>query len=428
MSTNHASREGPRAFPTRTSPQHDQDSEKGEQQPRRRIGLAVNSTNILAPTTTIEFPYSMSAAMSRSDNGVGLSYTGGYGSMQPPGILPFSSSSHRNGSMNGHQYPSMASRHSHPSIGNGYSYGSVNDDDFGQYSQTPQYMLPAQDPQASLSPYNAHETSRGWTPMSNAKHTSSTLAFEHDPAFKYGPSHFSHMNSSAIASVGADDALFPPMNSMARHLPQHGSRILPSPRKTSLDPSSNSYQKAGESASYGLQPALSHRSSAAWSPQTLTAHGGSQGSVSSTSLSSQSGPMSSVSSSPPMDCNHTTTFGYQMSNSPIHPELSVSRASDLKPTVHGPEIRHSIGNNRYANGHTKLPIHASPKSYRHSVGYGTRSDATTDTGKLINGGLYQHIREKLVKYNPGDPLPTERPPPMIPTQKEATAATASRQG
>ncbi|KAL9592800.1 MAG: hypothetical protein Q9179_006356 [Wetmoreana sp. 5 TL-2023] len=237
----------------------------------------------------------MSAAMSRSDNGVGLSYTGGYGSMQPPGALPFSGSFHRNGSMHGHQYPSMASRHSHPSIGSGYSYGSVNDDDFGQYSQAPQYMLPGQDPQTSLSSYSAHETSRGWTPMSNGKPPPNILGLEHDPAFKYGPSHFSHMNSSTIAPVGTDDALFPPMNSMARHLPQHGSRILPSPRKTSLDPSSNSYQKA-------------------------------------------------------------------------------------------------------------------------------------DTGMLISGGPYQHIREKPVKYNPGDPLPTERPPPMIPTQKEATTATASRQG
>lgn len=39
----HASRDSPRAFPTRTSPQHDNDSEKGEQQPRRRIGLAVRA-------------------------------------------------------------------------------------------------------------------------------------------------------------------------------------------------------------------------------------------------------------------------------------------------------------------------------------------------------------------------------------------------
>lgn len=39
---NYGSRESPRVYPmSRASPLQDQESEKGEQQPRRRIGLAV---------------------------------------------------------------------------------------------------------------------------------------------------------------------------------------------------------------------------------------------------------------------------------------------------------------------------------------------------------------------------------------------------
>lgn len=37
----HALRESPRVYPTRTSSQEENDSEKGEQQPRKRISLAV---------------------------------------------------------------------------------------------------------------------------------------------------------------------------------------------------------------------------------------------------------------------------------------------------------------------------------------------------------------------------------------------------
>lgn len=393
--------------------------------------VQVNSTNILAPTTTIEFPYSLPPAVSRGSTGVGSSYSDGYASMQPPCGLPFSGSSHgvRNGSTNGYQYPSMTARHSHPSIAHGYSY---NDDLFDQYAQAPGYLLPAQDPQAAIPSYGAHETPRGWTPTSSSKHLAGNWGYEGDPALKYGPSNFGHLNSTATAAIGADSSSFLPMNSLSKGLPQHGNRILPHPRKASMDPSSNSYQKSGESASYSQPSGLSQRSSVAYSPQTLI-HGGSQGSVSSNTLSEYSGPVSSASSSPPMDCIHSTAFGYQvpLSTSQHQPVLPVSCASEPGPTIHASDTRRSLGSIGMPTGRIDMPIYASRKSYSHCTDHAAKSDSTTDSsssddGKLINGRVYKQIREKPINYCSDVPLPTERPPPMIATHKPVLPTPLSR--
>lgn len=425
--TNYAARGSPRNLPlTRTSPLNDNGSDKGDQQPRRRIGLAcsrcrkrkikcsgdiggagcqncknagaeecnflrVNSTSLLPASTAIDYPYStpsLPASMSRGNSGMSSLYSGGYGMMQAPGAASYPA---RTGSINGQHY-SLTSRHSHPSAAPSYNLTHL-DGTFDNYTQAPQYLLPAQDPSMS---YGTQDTSRHWTPIAGNRQSNS-VGYESESSFKYGPSGFPYLNSSAISSIPENYG----MNSLSlsRELPRHGDRILPTPRKMSYEPSSNSYQKSGESASYGL------KSSIAWPPQTLT-HGTSQGSVSSTSLSTFSGSLSSVSSSPPIESGQgATTFGYvPVSSSPLHRPLSA--ATEDQNTI--PEIR-------LPKTRTILPQHSSYSLYNYSMGSGPRLDMGTEPGPseatLVNGGRYVHIREKPINHNPCNPLPVEQPKP-----------------
>ncbi|KAL8800365.1 MAG: hypothetical protein Q9182_005220 [Xanthomendoza sp. 2 TL-2023] len=445
---NYSSRASPQAYQmSRTSPLLDNESEKGDQQPRRRIGLAVNSFN--APNATLEYPYTNSSTLglpvniARSNTNSTGFYSGDYGLVQPS-VPPYSGSSLRVGSMNGQQYSSMTSRHSHPSITNGYSYGSLNEDMF-DYNQTPNYMLPAQDPQVSTTAYASHEMSRQWTPIANNRPPS--LSFEHDSPYKYGASNFPYINSSSTSAIGPHDSLFSEVNSLSKGLPQHRDRTLPNPTKrasTSLEAGSNAYQKSGEFASYGPSPGLSHRSSVAWSPQTV-AQDGSQGSVSSTSLSafsgSVSGPVGSVSASPPADLHAqpTSSYGYMsLSSSPLHHQaVSVSRASETDPVNQSAEKRHRLLAQMpptASAGQISLPHRAITNGdmYYRTKAWEAMNRPTTETSSsdhtLITGQPYQRLHQPPVNHNGQDPLPLDdQPRPIAPAPKKAVTNGPSRQ-
>lgn len=364
--------------------------------------------------------------MSRGSSGMGSFYPAGFGTMQPPASYPGNSHGARVGSCNGQNYASLTSRHSHPTVSHAYNYSGLDDNVFDHYTQAPHYLNPAQDPQPSMSStYGAQDMSRQWTPIASSRHSVSGLD---DPSFKYGTSGFPYLNSSAVASVGPDGF---GMNSLGRALPRHGDRILPNPRRTSVE-TSNSYQKSGESASYGFPPGLGHKSSAAWSPQTLT-QGTSQGSVSSTSLSALSGPLSSVSSSPPTEASqNTTAFGYvSLSSSPLNHSLSVSHAQEHEPMSHVAENRSSFGEIPYPKSRTILPMRSSSSLYNWDTGNGTKTGPPTDSlgseHTLVNGKSYTRIRQQPVKHNPGDPLPVERSTPIVPIQSLSAVTTQSRQ-
>ncbi|KAL9027394.1 MAG: hypothetical protein Q9196_004071 [Gyalolechia fulgens] len=346
--------------------------------------------------------------MNRGNNGMSSLYSGAYGMMQAPGTASYPA---RNGSINGQHY-SLTSRHSHPSVAHSCNLAHLNDDAFDPYLQAPQYLLPAQDP--SMPTYGAQDTSRHWAPVAGNRQPNS-VGYESDPSFKYGPTAFPYMNSSAVASIPENFG----MNSLSlsRELPRHGDRILPNPRRIPYEPSSNSYQKSGESASYGL------KSTVAWNPQTLT-HGTSQGSVSSTSLSAFSGSLSSVSSSPPTESGQgATTFGYvPVSSSPLH-----------RPVSAAAEDQGSLAEMRIPpKSRLVLPQCPSSNLYSYSTGNGARSDSITEPASseptLVNGGRYIHIREKPIHHNPCNPLPVEQPPAsMVPKQTPTAALTHTLQ-
>ncbi|KAI4086242.1 MAG: hypothetical protein LQ344_007706 [Seirophora lacunosa] len=467
----------------RKSPLQDQDSEKGEQQPRRRIGLAVrtsfqleqqrlsklmscpqcsrcrkrkikcsgdiggagcqncrnagadecnflrvNSTDVLATASSnLDYPYpptnsstlSLPGNMGRANSGMGSLYPGNTGMMQPPVSFPANSHAPRTGSCNGQHYSPLIPRQSHPSVAHTYSYANVDDHMFDHYAQTPQYLLPAQDPQPStLSTYGAQDMSRQWTPIGPSRNSLGGLD---DPSFKYGTSGFPYLNASAVASVGSDGF---GMNSIGRALPRRGDRILPSPRRTSVETSSNSYSKSGESNSYGLPPGLGHKSSAAWSPQAM-AYGASQGSISSTSLSALSASISSASSSPPTESSQqTTTFGYiPMTSSPLNHSLTVSHLTESESTSHTAEKRSNFEEIPYRKNRSILPFNR----YAWDTAHGSKTRLTTNPSAsehpLVNGELYARPELQPMKHHPGDPLPIE-PAPAISQTPPSTAVTA----
>ncbi len=365
--------------------------------------------------------------MSRGNSGMSSYFPGGgYGTMQPPAPYPATSQGARIGSCNGQHYSSLTSRHSHPSVAHTYNYANIEDNVFDHYAQGSHYLPPNQDLQPSMSTtYGSQDMSRHWTPIASGRHPASGLD---DPSFKYGTSGFPYLNSSAVASVGPDGF---GMNSLGRALPRHGDRILPNPRRTSVE-TSNSYQKSGESASYGLPPGLGRKSSAAWSPQTLT-NGASQGSVSSSSLSAVTGSLSSVSSSPPTEhCQNTTAFGYvSLSSSPLNHSLSVSRAPEPESLHHNVEHRSSFGEIPYPKTRTLLPMRSSSSLYSWDSGAATKTNSNTDSlgsdHTLVGGKPYRSIRQQPIKHNPGDPLPVERPPSLITTQQSTPVMAQSQQ-
>ncbi|KAI4091360.1 MAG: hypothetical protein LQ339_008157 [Xanthoria mediterranea] len=384
----------------------------------------------------------MPVNMARGNSGTNSFYAGDYG-------MSYSNNPHRGGSVGGNPYPSVNSRQSHPSMAASYNDGSLSDEIFEHYTQAPTYMLPAQD-QTSTTAYSTHDLSRQWTPITNNR--PSTLSFEHDASYKYAASNFPYINSSSTPAIGPNDSLFPEMSSLSRGLPQHRDRTLPNPKRTSmsLEAGSNSYPNSGEFSSYGPPPGLSHKSSVAWSPQTQT-NGGSQGSVSSTSLSafsgsvngsvigSVSGPVGgSVPSSPPAECSNqtTTAFGYApVSSSSLHEAVSISRPSEL-------ETMNTTTSNRYRSLAQMPPMpcppiqnsiaYRGPPAAKH-YGYSMPShnpNAMTETSpsghKLITGDIYHRLRQAPVKHNPLEPLPLDKPPPVSITPKPATATTAQQ--
>ncbi|KAI4286839.1 MAG: hypothetical protein L6R35_003906 [Caloplaca aegaea] len=464
------SRESPRVYPmNRASPLQDQGSEKGEQQPRRRIGLAcsrcrkrkikcsgdiggtgcqncktaqadecnflrVNSTDVL-PTTngTIDVSYfpnnnavSLPGNTGRTNGGMGSMYPNSNGMMHPPASFSGNSHANRNGSCNGQHYSPLISRHAHPSVAHTYNFSNADDHMFDHYAQAPHYLLPAQDLQASMSStYGVQDMSRQWTPIAGGRNSLGGLD---DPSFKYGTSGFPYLNSSAVASAGSEGF---GMNSIGRALPRRGDRILPSPRRTSVETSGNSYPKSGESTSYGPPPGLGHKSSAAWSPQTLT-YGASQGSISSTSLSAPSASISSVSSSPPSESSqHTTSFGYiHMSGSPVDRSLTVARGPESEPMSHAAESRSSFREAPFPKNRNILPMHSSNR-YAWDTVNGTKTNSITDSlgsgNTLVSGLTYSPPKLQPMKYHPGKPLPVEREPAILPKLESAPVTTPSRQ-
>lgn len=385
--------------------------------------------------------------MARSNSSTNSFYAGDCGMMHTSTSYP--SNSHRNPPVNNHQYTSVTTRHSHPSMTTGYNDGSLNDEIFEHYAQTPNYMLPAAQDHTSGIGYSNHEMPRQWTPMTSNR--PSTLSFEHDASYKYAASNFPYINSSSTSAMGPNDSLFPDMNSLSRGLPQHRDRTLPNPKRTSmsLETGSNSYQNSGEFSSYGPPPGISHKSSVAWSPQTQT-RGGSQGSISSTSLSAFSGSVNGsvngsvggpvggcVSSSPPAECSTqtTTAFGYvPLSNSPIPQAAAVSRPSEL-------EAVNTTTGNKYRNlaqmppmppyslSQTSLAYRGAPTASNYGYNMASHKpnammENSSSDHTLINGEPYRRLRQPIVKHNPLEPLPLDKPPSVSITPKTATATTA----
>lgn len=347
-------------------------------------------------------------------------FPGGYGTMQPPAPYPGTSQGARIGSCNGQHYSSLTSRHSQPSVAHTYNYTNLEDNAFDHYAQGPHYLPPTQELQPSMSStYGTQDISRHWTPIASSRHPASGLE---DPSFKYGTSGFPYLNSSAVASVGPDGF---GMNSLGRALPR-GDRVLPNPRRTSVE-TSGSYQKSGESASYGFPPGLGRKSSAAWSPQTLT-NGASQGSVSSTSLSAVSGPLSSVSSSPPSEpTQNTTAFGYvPLSSSPLNHSLSVTNAPELESLHHTADSRSTFGEIPYPKVRAILPLRSPLSLYSWDKTNSTTGSLGSDH-TLVSGKQYKSIRQQPIKHTPGEPLPVERAPSLATTQQSTPVTTQSRQ-
>ncbi|KAL9601786.1 MAG: hypothetical protein Q9219_002276 [cf. Caloplaca sp. 3 TL-2023] len=376
--------------------------------PYSRCAHQVNSTNVLAASSALDYPYpnagslNIPGGMSRNNNNVGSLYPAGYSMMQPPAATAYPV---RNGSVNGQHY-CLSTRHPHPSVAHPYNLTNLNDDTFSNYGQAPHYLLPTQDP--PMSTYGTQDTSRHWTPIASNRQPGS-VGYDSDPSLKYGASGFPYLNASAVASMPENFG----MNSLSlsRDVPRHGDRVLPTPRKTSYDTSSNSYPKSGESASYGL------RSGVSWNLDTLT-NATSQGSVSSSSLSAFGGSLSSVSTSPPTESSQgATTFGYvPLSRSPLHQPLPMAGAKSTQAETARPK------------GRTILPSRPLPSLYSYEPRIGVKSDSRTDSSldnTLVNGKRYTRIQEKPLKYNIGDPLPVD-PAPLVPAHKSTPVTTQSR--
>ncbi|KAL8948404.1 MAG: hypothetical protein Q9222_005406 [Ikaeria aurantiellina] len=405
---------------SRTSPSQEADSDKGEQQPRRRISLAVNSTNLAS--APLEYPYSNSGsmtlptAMDRNTTGVSSYYGGGNGLPQSQSTAAYLGSSYgaRNGSMSNQQY-SVAARQPYPAM-NSYNFGNMNEEMLDQYAQSPQYLLPSQDPRASVSAYGVQDVNRQWTPMaSSSRHQVSTSGYENDPSLRYGASNFPYLNSSAIAGIGPEDSLFPGSSS----------RTLPTPKTNAT------FNKSGESVSSGLPSGLSHKSSRAWSPQTLM-HGATHGSVSSTSPSTYSEPIRAVSTSPLAECSKgTTTFGYvSVSNSPLRKAVPALRPAELPTTTLGYT---NFPSAPLLSGRSSLPFRT-PSSYPPTfygwnggaAGSSITAENSSSGTTLVSGKTYHPIRQAPVKQIPPESLPTEKPPAVLPAQKSNTLTTQTQ--
>ena len=369
--------------------------------------------------------------MSRVQNAIGpFSNTPGF----VPNVSTYAiSQPYRAPSLNSHQYPQISSRNSHPAVSTGYGLG-FNDDVFENYNApTPHYMLPTQDTQSQLSTYGTQDLSRHWTPIAaNNRASIGGLGFENDPSSRYGTSNFPYLNSSATASIAPDGSPFPGMNALARDLPRHGDRRLPNPaRKSSAEMSANIYpSKSGESIPHGLPSGLSHKSSVAWRPESMT-QGNSHGSVSSTSLStvSSTGPVSSTTSVSPAETQpQSTAFGYiHLPHSPI--QGGIPQASDVGSTSIATGHPSSLTDPSYSASHSFYPVSNHALSYDYTTG-GMRGPTVhenlSSAGTLVSGARYQEPNyPPVLQRRPSQPLETESPPPNPPVQSTPITTTST---
>ncbi|KAL8713187.1 MAG: hypothetical protein Q9220_002708 [cf. Caloplaca sp. 1 TL-2023] len=360
--------------------------------------------------------------MDRTATSVGSYYGSSNGLMQsqPMAAYPGSSYGARNGLVSSQQYP-VPVKQSY-SAANPYNFGNSNEDMPDQYAQSPPYLLPSQDSQTSASAYGMQDTNRLWTPIVSSRHQVNTSGYENDPSLRYGASNFPYLNPSAAAGIGPEDSLFPGAASLDRNLPGPSSRTLPTPKTNAT------FNKSGEFASSGLPSGLSCKSSRAWSPQTLMPRG-SQGSVSSTSLSTFGEPVRAVSSSSPAERDPgTTTFGYvSVSSSPLR---KAAPAAGLHPTTFGYS---SLAPAPLLSGRGSLPLRTS-SSYSPSLygwtgvaaGSSHSAESSSSGTTLVSGKTYQPLRQAPVKQIPPESLPYEKPPNILPAQKSTSVTTQTQ--
>ncbi|KAL9045592.1 MAG: hypothetical protein Q9214_001391 [Letrouitia sp. 1 TL-2023] len=387
QATSQPTRNQSRTFSTenhtsRTSPTREQDSDRSENQPRRRIGLAVNSTDaFLSPVPTVEYPYTVPSSeptpgLSRTSGALGSAATN-LGAVSSTAGYPYPSQSFRTPSLNSAVVSSAPSRNFHQSLSGSYGI-SFNEDAFDQYgSQQPHYLLHPQEAQNSASGYSSQDLARQWVPIAgNSRSSNPTLGFEHESS-RYGSSNFPYINSSAMATMPSEGP-FPAMGPLARSLPRHsssGNRKLPNPtRRLSIDSHPNTYMtSSGESTSHGLPPHFGYKSSLPWPPEIAT-QCGSQDLVSSASLSTVNGsdPVSSTASSSPDHHQRRTTFGYTQLSSSAPSDL-ITSTSEMNSTRVAAENGAASSDVSYHPSSYNVPKNGKLPLFSYNMGHSTEN-------------------------------------------------------
>ncbi|KAL9607332.1 MAG: hypothetical protein Q9167_007745 [Letrouitia subvulpina] len=388
----------------RTSPTQEHDSDRSENQPRRRIGLAVNSTDL--PVPTVEYPYPAPSpeptpGLSRTSGTLGSGGSSNLGSVTSTTGYPYSSQSFRAPSLNGAVVSSAPSRNYHQPLPGSYGI-SFNEDVFDQYSsQQPHYLLHPQEAQNSVSGYSSHDLARQWVPIAgNSRPSNSILGFEHDSS-RYGSSNFPYINSSAMATMPSEGP-FPAMGPLARSLPRNGSsgnRTLPNPTKRpSIDTHPSTYvTNSSESTSHGLPPHFGHKSGLPWAPEIAT-QCGSQESVSSASLSTVSGsdPVSSTASSSPDHHQRRMTFGYTHLSSSAPGDL-ITSTSEMSSTRAAAENGAASAEVPYQHYPYNMPKHGKLPLFSYSMGHSTENISNIRPQAAIRQE-YNQLSSDLVQH------------------------------
>ena len=314
-----------------------------------------------------------------------------------------------NGVSNLH-YPNISTRQS---LGSSF-ISNVPDEAFDQYSvQSPQYLLPSQDPQLPTNNVSMQEMTRNWTPMgaSSRIHQPSS-GFEQDTTPRYGNSGFPYYSSipSGVATTADGLSLVPAMSGLGMSIPVPSvpsGRTLPEPtsKKSSQMSSTNVLQNhSGNMTAGGTASRVSYRSSIPWGSEPIVTSG-TRRSTSNASLNiNATGPASSKSSGLPQ-CTQETPFGYVGPTSHSPPPVASTQASmyDSHHLASPTQMSNQLGSvdsmlQPSISSESLLSSHGSSSNlYGYSLGNGTKSSSYTDSGEsdgtLVSGQPYNRLRQ-----------------------------------
>ena len=312
-------------------------------------------------------------------------------------------------------YPSGVSNLHYPNIATRQSLGSsftpnLSDEAFDQYSiQSPQYLLPNQDPQLPTTSFTMQEMTRNWTPMgATSRPHQPSLGFEQDTASRYGNSGFPYYSSmsSGVSTTIDGLSLVPAMTGLVMsQVPVPSGRTLPNPseKRSSQMPSTNVLRNSsGDFTTGDPTNRTSYKSTAPWGSE-LVVTGGTQRSTSNASQNNMNaiGSASSKSSGSPR-CTQETTFGYTLPISHSPPPVAVTQASvygshHLTSSTQmsnqlGSVLQPSISSESLISSHG-----SSSNLYGYSMGSGTKNGSYTDSaesdGTLVSGQPYNSLRQ-----------------------------------